>query len=226
MAVAYIRVSTDAQQLSPEAQRADIVAWADRQGVRVASWHIDQGVSRKAGLEERPGLAEALAEITARHAGILAVQRRDRLGDRAATAIIEREVTRLGARVASADGAGNGIAPADRMMAGVLDSVAGYERELIGIRTRAALAAKRAKGERVSRHTPYGTRLAPDGVRLEPEPREQAVIDDVRRLRTAGMSLRAIAGELDARGTVGRTGRALAAVQIGRIMRRAVPVSL
>ena len=44
VAVAYVRVSKDDQKLGPEAQRASIEAWAAREGVRVASWHVDQGV--------------------------------------------------------------------------------------------------------------------------------------------------------------------------------------
>jgi DNA invertase Pin-like site-specific DNA recombinase len=44
VAVAYIRVSKDEQKLGPEAQRASIEAWATREGIAVASWHVDQGV--------------------------------------------------------------------------------------------------------------------------------------------------------------------------------------
>jgi len=44
-AVAYLRVSTEDQALGPEAQRASIEAWAARQGIEVATWHTDQGIS-------------------------------------------------------------------------------------------------------------------------------------------------------------------------------------
>ena len=44
-AVAYLRVSTDEQKLGPEAQRAAIQSWANREGVSVVAWHTDAGVS-------------------------------------------------------------------------------------------------------------------------------------------------------------------------------------
>ena len=45
VAVGYVRVSTDDQNLGPQAQRAAIESWAAREGVQVAAWHVDQGVS-------------------------------------------------------------------------------------------------------------------------------------------------------------------------------------
>jgi hypothetical protein len=75
-AVAYLRVSTEDQQLGPEAQRAAIEAWAAREGVQVVAWHLDQGVSGGADVEDRPGLVAALR---VERAGILLVAKRDRL---------------------------------------------------------------------------------------------------------------------------------------------------
>ncbi|MBK8696886.1 MAG: recombinase family protein [Deltaproteobacteria bacterium] len=59
------------------------------------------------------------------------------------------------ARVVSADGVGNGDTPADQFMRTILDGAAAYERELIRARTRAALKAKRARGERAG-NVPWG----------------------------------------------------------------------
>lgn len=61
--------------------------------------------------------------------------------------------------------------------------------------TRATLAAKAARGERVSGHVPMGTTLAEDGT-LERDDREAQAIALVKRLRSEGMSLRAIARRL------------------------------
>ena len=52
IAVAYLRVSTDDQKLGPQAQRAQIEAWATKESIEVASWHLDEGVSGGAELEE------------------------------------------------------------------------------------------------------------------------------------------------------------------------------
>src|SRR5580692_4976502 len=77
------------------------------------------------------------------------------------TASIEHAAAEAGAVVRSSAGEGNGSTPADEFMRGVIDSAARYERALIRARTKAALAAKSAKGERVGAVT-YGFALAAD----------------------------------------------------------------
>jgi DNA invertase Pin-like site-specific DNA recombinase len=219
LAIAYLRVSTDDQHLGPEAQRAAIVAWAAREGVNVAAWHTDQGVSGATELDGRPGLAAALADLRVRGAGVLAVAKRDRLArDVYVAATIDRAVGALGARVVCADGAGNGTSPADAFMRTILDSAAAYERAMIAARTKAALAVKRARGE-ASNHAPYGFR-AVEG-RLVADEGEQAVIARVREARARGLTVRAIAEELAAAGIVSRKGRPLHFTAVGDILNAA-----
>lgn len=62
--------------------------------------------------------------------------------------------------------------------------------------TRAALAAKRARGERLGK-VPYGFTVAADRKTLLPEPREQAVIARIRAWRADGKSYRQIARWLE-----------------------------
>ena len=220
VAVAYCRASTAEQHLSPEAQRAAIETWATREGVRVAAWHIDQGVSGGSNLDERPGLVAALGELRVHGAGVLVVAKRDRLArDVAVAATIEKATGASGARVVSADGVGNGDTAADGFMRSILDAAAAYERALIRARTRAALQAKRARGERAG-EVPYGYGVDSAG-RLLPCEVEQVVIARVRELRTAGLSLRAIARECRSAGLVSRVGRPLGKTQIERIVTKA-----
>jgi DNA invertase Pin-like site-specific DNA recombinase len=222
VAVAYIRVSKDEQKLGPEAQRASIEAWAAREGVSVASWHVDQGVCSVTPIEGRPALLGALAALREHGAGVLVVAKRDRIArDPGLTASIEHAASEAGAVVRSSAGEGNGSTPADEFMRGVIDSAARYERALIRARTKAALAAKSARGERVGA-VPFGFALAADGVRLEADPAEQGVLAVVRELRAAGLSQRAIVGELVARGLVSRTGQAFGQTQVARMLSRAV----
>ena len=81
--------------------------------------------------------------------------------------------------------------------------------------TKAALAAKRAKGERTGT-VPYGFTADAAG-RLVECAAELAVIARVRELRAAGLSHRAIVSALAAGRVVGRTGRALAVQQVHNI---------
>jgi site-specific DNA recombinase len=220
LAVAYLRVSTDEQKLGPEAQRAAIETWAAREGVSVVAWHVDAGVSGGSDLDERPALVAALGDLRAARAGVLVLAKRDRLArDVAVAATIEKATAAAGARVVSADGAGNGDSPADAFMRTLLDGAAAYERALIRARTKAALAAKRARGERAG-EVPYGFTADAAG-RLTPNPAEQEVVSVIRELRAAGLALRPIVAELERRGLVSRAGRPLALTQVARLVKAA-----
>ena len=221
VAVAYIRASKEEQKLSPDAQRASIEAWAAREGIHVAAWHVDQGVCSVTPIEGRPALCAALASLRHHGAGILAIAKRDRVArDVVLAALVERATTAAGARLVSAAGEGNGDTPADQFMRVVVDGASQYERGLIRARTKAALAAKTAKGERVG-ELPYGYRLAADGVRLETDDAEQAVLAAVQELHAAGLSQRAIVAELAARGLASRAGAPFQKTQVARMLTRA-----
>jgi DNA invertase Pin-like site-specific DNA recombinase len=216
-AVAYIRVSKDEQKLGPEAQRASIEAWATREGVQVVSWHVDQGVCSVTPIDERSGLVAALAALREHGAGVLVVAKRDRIArDVVLTAMVERAAGALGARVVSAAGDGSvGDSPADAMMRGIVDVFAQYERGMIRSRTKAALAAKKAKAECVGQ-VPYG--FVREGDRLVAVPAEQATIALARKLSAEGRSLRSVADALAAEGRVNRKGGTFLAPQVARML--------
>lgn len=196
--VGYVRVSTDEQSLGPAAQRTALERWCRDRGATLVAVFDDPGVSGAAPLERRTGLLGAVDALGRLNAGVLLVAKRDRLArDVVIAAMIERLAERVGARVASADGTGNGDGPADQLMRHLIDSFAEYERAMIGARTRAAMAVKRTRGERTSRWAPFGFALAADGVHLKPDAKEQQVIALVKRLRARGLSIRAIADRLN-----------------------------
>ena len=220
VAVGYVRTSTEEQILGPEAQRAALAAWAVRTGAELVAVHDDRGVSGAAPLDKRPGLLAALADLKAKRAGVLIVAKRDRLArDPILAALVERMAERAGARVVSADGVGDGDGPEAQLMKRIIDAVAEYERALIKARTRAALAAKRAKGERTGT-VPFGYLVAADGASLEPDEAEAAIVAAVLELRGAGLSVRGVAAELEARGLCNRVGRPVAPTQVARIIKR------
>lgn len=219
-AVAYVRVSTEDQKLGPEAQRAAVEAWAQSQGIAVVATFTDAGVSGGADIEDRPGLVAALAELRVAGAGVLVVAKRDRLArDSFIAQTIERAAKGCGAVVAAADGVGNGSTAADSFMRSIIDATAAYERSLIRARTKAALAAKKARGERAGT-VPYGYSTDASG-KLTKNEAEQGVIAIVRELRAAGLSLRAIEGVLAKRGLVSRAGKPLGLTQVARMERAA-----
>ncbi len=218
LAVAYLRVSTEEQHLGPEAQRMAVTHWAERSKVTVVAWHTDAGVSGAAEVGDRPALGAAIADLAAHRAGVLVVARRDRLArDVVIAATIERTAAQHGARVISADGVGNGDSPADQFMRTILDGAAAYERALIRARTRAALRARRARGERAG-EVPWGYGATADGKLFDHEV-ERSVIARVVSLREGGASLRGIVRALEREGAVSRAGRALQLTQVVRIVK-------
>src|SRR5207245_11726887 len=106
------------------------------------------------------------------------------------------------------------------LMVRFVDCFGDYERALIAARTRAALAAKRRRGERVSRFAPFGFEIASDGRMLEPNASEQSTLGLIRASREQGHSLRAIAADLNARGLRTRSGAPWRFEYVGAILRR------
>jgi site-specific DNA recombinase len=216
--VGYIRVSTSRQELGPDAQRSAIEAWAAREGVRIVAWFDDTGVSGATAVDRRSGFIAALASLRTHGAGALVVAKRDRIArDVVVAAMAERAAIACGARLIAADGTANGDTPADQFMRTVIDGAAAYERGLIRARTRAALAEKRAKGEKLGGRVPFGFRVAADGQTLKPIAEEQLVIETVRALRAEGVSLRTIVARLESLGIKSRAGKPLALTQVARI---------
>jgi DNA invertase Pin-like site-specific DNA recombinase len=149
-----------------------------------------------------------LAAVKKFAAGVLLVAKRDRLArDTLVAAMVERIVGRGGARVCTADGMAAGDGPEALLMRRIVDAFAEYERLTIQARTKAALAVKRSRRERINRQPPYGWRLSSDGNHIEPEPREQAAVALAQKLRRSGMSLRRIGNRLAQRGYTPRTAK-------------------
>ena len=103
-------------------------------------------------------------------------------------------------------------------MLNMLATIGQWEREVIGERTSAAMQHKAAVGEFTGGEVPYGYSLAADGAHVEECAEEQAVIAEARRLRGAGLSLRTVARELDARELRSRSGRPFGPNQIARMV--------
>jgi DNA invertase Pin-like site-specific DNA recombinase len=208
-AVCYLRVSTDEQAdsaLGLEGQLHACLQWAGRER-RTLIGPFEDDVSGAAPLDRRPGLVDALAAL--RPGDALLVARRDRLGrDPMVIAMIEAAAGRKGCRVVSADGEGTGDDdPSSVLMRRIIDAFAEYERLIIKARTKAALAAKRRRGERTGQ-VPYGWKLRSDGKTLAPNPVDALTAAGARALRARGMTFRRIARHLTLAGRPTKNGGA------------------
>ena len=182
-------------------------AAAARLGLELGDVFTDAGLSGALELEDRPGLFAAVNAL--KRGDVLLVAKRDRLGrDGVAVAMLERLTARKGARIISAAGEGTeGTDAASMLQRRILDAFGEYERLIIGQRTKAALKAKRDRGERAG-NIPFGYALNADGRTLDANADEQRVIGLLRELKAAGYTLRQIADELNRQGFTTRRGTA------------------
>lgn len=207
-AVSYLRISTESQGsdgLGVDAQRAAVAKFA--RGTYILAGEFVDEASGAAPLDKRPGLMAALAAL--KDNMVLIVAKRDRLSrDPIVTAWIEKECKRHKCRVLSAAGEGTvDDSPTSVLMRRIIDSFAEFERACIKGRTVAALAAKRARGEKTGgRHCPYGYSVADDGKTLVENPVEQKMIAHVKRWRQEGYSWQTCCNSLTRYGFKPRSG--------------------
>jgi site-specific DNA recombinase len=204
---AYLRVSTDQQVESGAgiaAQEDACKKWAEKQGTSIAQIFIEEGISGGTGLDKRPALLQAISNLG--KGDILLIAKRDRLGrDLISVAMIEAGIERKKAKLISAAGEGtDSDEPTAILMRRMIDAFSEFERNIIKGRTKSAMAAKKARGERVG-HIPFGFQLA-EGNRIEKNSTEQAILSQIRELRIRGLSIREIATELNHCGIFNRNG--------------------
>lgn len=221
-AITYRRVSTDEQNNSGNGLNAQLDAcalWAKHNNIDIHADFTDS-ISGASSIEKRDGLMAAINELD--NGDILLVAKRDRLGrDPLVLAMIESTVARAGAKIVSAAGEGTeSDEPSAILMRRMIDAFSEYERLIIKSRTKAALAAKKSRKERTG-SIPFGFNLAADGVHLIENEVEQQILNEVKRLRIAGLGLTAIAKNLALRGFVARNGKTFTATQISRIAKAA-----
>lgn len=218
-AIAYLRVSTDKQAetgVSLEAQQAKLAAYAQLYDLELVEVVVEAASAKTL---DRPGLQKALDLLKAGKAAALVVVKLDRLTRSVADLgrLVDGYFASDKAALLSVSEQIDTRSAAGRLVLNVLASVAQWEREAIGERTSAAMRHKQTQGEYIGGATPYGYLLAPDGALVE-DAAEQAAICQARELRCAGLSLRAVAAELDKPGIRARAGRIFMPNQIRRMV--------
>lgn len=192
-AVGYVRVSTDKQDLGAEAQAASVEAWCLREGLELVAVFLDKDV--KSDAEDKPGLMEAIGHVAGR---ALVASKRDRFArDTMLVGVLVRAVAKAGGVIRTTDGASSNDSPEGKLMAGIVDCFAAYELALIRSRTKAALAIKKARGERVGGLSYGYIDVAGKLVACEVE---QEAIRLAKGWRREGKSLRWIVRRIDGMG--------------------------
>jgi DNA invertase Pin-like site-specific DNA recombinase len=208
----YVRVSTAGQadsQISLEEQERRITARAVENGWHLTHVFVDAGVSGSIPLAKRPEGARLLEAL--QPGDIVISSKMDRCFRSALDALTvvndfrQRQIS-LWLLDLGGDCTGNGIA---QLLATILGAVAEFERNLIGERITAAKAHQRRAGKHLGGSRPFGYQLqrrpAQPGERerapvLVEDPKEQAAIELMRKMRAKGETLAAISSFLRGRG--------------------------
>jgi len=221
LTIGYVRVSTDKQAehgVSLEAQEAKIRAMATVQGAELLDVIVDGGESAKS--LNRPGLQKLMALVNSGKVEAVIVAKLDRLtrSVKDLCGLLELFEKRKVALISVAEALDTGSA-AGRLVITIMGAVSQWEREAIGERTRDALRHKRGNGERVG-NILFGYRLSPDQQHLEPDPTEQAAVEQIRSLRGQGHSLRGIAITLNRAGHRTRRGTQWRLESVNRVVKQ------
>ena len=221
-AVGYVRVSTDEQArdgVSLEAQQARIRAYAEAKALRLVNVLVDDGVSGKS--LERPALQELLAQCKRGAVAHVIVWRLDRLTRRTRHLLSLVEDLFLARKIElhSVSESLDTSTPHGRFVLTLFGGLAQMERELIGERTRNALAFKREQGQPTS-HPPLGFAVNDSRQRMIPVPTELAIVKRIFSLWRQGQSYRAIAAKLNAEGVRTKQGRRWHHTTVSKVVKR------
>jgi DNA invertase Pin-like site-specific DNA recombinase len=215
--ITYLRVSTDRQGksgLGLEAQRAAVVDHVAGKG-----WIAAEFVEIESGKKnDRPQLARAMAEAK-RVGAVLLIAKLDRLARNVA---FIANLLESGVEIAAAD-----MPEANRFLLHVMAAVAEHEAQAISDRTRAALAAAKARGvalgwsmpARADEQRQASRKGASRNARIADQ-HAANVLPVIRQIAAGGASLRQIADELNARGAKTARGGLWYAATVRNLMAR------
>jgi len=224
--IAYIRVSTAGQGASGlglEGQKTAIEAYARQTGGTVAAVYVEVESGKRT---DRPELARALAHAK-RAKGKLVVAKLDRLARNVAflSSLMESGVDFIAADNPSAN----------RLTVHILAAVAEAEAKAISERTKAALAAAKARGTQLGSARPghwdgredrrivgaiTGAKAATEARKRLADEAYADLMPIIRQHHGEGDSLRQIADKLNGEGYSTRRGKPFTAMTVQRILNR------
>jgi len=204
-AVAYIRVSTEEQDISPAVQADRIKAYCIAKGLELTEIFQDIGVSGGKPISDRQGGRSLLNALKGKRAPkviiVLKLDRAFRSATDALQTVENWDKKDISLHIVDLDGSSiDTRTAAGKFLLTVLAAAAEMERNMTRERTKAAMGQLRAEGRRISHRIPFGFNLAPDGKHLVSNPDEQTAICLMCDLRAEGLTLQAICCELERRG--------------------------
>jgi site-specific DNA recombinase len=215
---AYIRMSTDRQEDSPETQKSIIKEYCKKNGHVVTRTYIDSGISGGS-MDKRSALLELLMDAESKLFEGVVVYKYDRafrnLGEQIATL---QKLKRLGVKVMAvadpaADGAGG------ELIVNILGAVNQFERQLTGERIYHKNRELAKKGKWTgSGIQPFGYHYDKEEKKLNVVPEEAAVVKRIFDLYLEHKSLARVSDILWAEGIKTKLGKTWTATQIRELL--------
>ena len=221
-ALGYARVSTDAQAregVSLQAQVSRIHAYAEAKELKLTDVLTDDGISGKT--LERPALRELIQRCESGQVGHVVVVKLDRLTrhTRDLLALVDDLFLAREIELHSVSESLDTSTPHGRFVLTLFGGLAQMERELIGERTRMAMAYKREQRQPTS-HAPLGFVANGSRERMEPVPAELAIVRRIVEAWRRGGSYLGIAAQLNTDGIPTKRGKRWHASTVRGIVQR------
>jgi DNA invertase Pin-like site-specific DNA recombinase len=217
--VAYYRVSTEKQGrsgLGLDAQQMTVEGYLNGGAWRLVGEFVEVESGKRS--DNRPQLAAAMTAARIRNATLI-IAKLDRLSRDAHFL--------LGLQKSGVDFVCADMPNANKMTVGILAIVAQHEREQISARTKAALAAAKARGQKLGGHPAslknqdIGSKRGNQTKAAKATARAADLRPQIEDIRASGCtSLRQIAGALNERRIVAPRGGAWAASQVRSLLER------
>jgi DNA invertase Pin-like site-specific DNA recombinase len=220
--VVYFRQSTDKQKrsgLGIEAQQAAVRQYAERTGAETIGSYTE---TESGGNNDRPQFARAVAHAR-RSRATLVVAKLDRLARNLAF-LDQLQQSKLNFVALDCE-------HANKAMLQMMMVMAEWERDQVSIRTKAALAARRERGEKLGAENPAcrnlnraamraGRAKGAEANRAAADEAYADILPDMRAWRAESLTLSEIAERLNADGHTTRTGKEWTAVTVANVINR------
>ncbi|RLD05573.1 MAG: recombinase family protein [Chloroflexota bacterium] len=217
-AIGYVRVSTEQQAdegISLEAQKGKIRAWCELNDYELVGIYEDAGISgknitKRAGLQEALNLAKPDMALVVHSLSRLARSTKDCIEIAEDLKANKCDLVSLTEKIDTSSAMGE-------FFFTLIAALGQMERKLIGERTTAALAHKKANGEKYA-PVPFGYKEV-EG-KLEAVKQETQLVAEIVSRRAKGETLRSIADWLNEQGIAGKQGGKWHASSVSYVLKR------
>jgi DNA invertase Pin-like site-specific DNA recombinase len=192
-AFAYLRVSGKDQLNGDgfERQLSTIQKYAKDNGFKVVETFEERGVSGTTEGFDRPAWVAMIAKLMSNGNETVLVERLDRIGrDLMVQEHIIADLRKRGITLISTHEPDLCVDdPTRKLLRQIMGAIAEYDKSMVVLKLRGARQRQKARGERCEGAKPFGFR-----------PGESGILDRIKRARSAGASMAAIAKELNESG--------------------------